>query len=54
MNQYRLQYTYLCNNTRNLPVQLSLFQIRKNTMFFLCFLFNKVREQEGGTGSAQK
>jgi hypothetical protein len=43
------------SNTRNLSVKLSLSQGSKNAMFFLLpLLFNKIGEQEGGTGSAWK
>jgi hypothetical protein len=40
------------NNTRTLSVSYSLSQISKMLCFsyyLLCFFFNKIREQEGGT-----
>jgi hypothetical protein len=45
------------NNTRKLPVKLSLSQTSKNAMFlflpFTVFFFYKTREWEGGTGSGR-
>jgi hypothetical protein len=45
------------NSPRNLSVELSLPQTSKTICFsyyLLCFLFNKIGEQEGRTGSTQK
>jgi hypothetical protein len=46
------------NNTRNLPVYLSLSQTSQNAIFFflsfIFFFFFKIGEQEGRTGSAQR
>jgi hypothetical protein len=43
------------SNARNFSVLLFLSQTSKNAMsLLLCFLLNKIREQEGRTGSAHK
>jgi hypothetical protein len=44
-------------NTRKFPVMLSSTETSKTSCFsfylyLLCFLFYKIRDQEGGTGSA--
>jgi hypothetical protein len=44
------------SNTRNLCIALYL-KLAKSlclSFYLLCFLFNKIREQEVGTGSTQK
>jgi hypothetical protein len=38
----------------NSYLYLKLAKMLCLSYYLLCFLFNKIREQEGGTGSAQK
>jgi hypothetical protein len=61
---WKRQISWCCNthmngnSTRKLCVKLSLLQTRKPSCFsfylyLFCFFFYKIREQEGGKGSAE-
>jgi hypothetical protein len=56
MNQCGLQYTCVWKQCQESLYSCLYLKLAKTLSFFLSlsFLFNKIREQEGGTGSAQK